>query len=478
MLTTRLHVLAAAIVCVAFAACARDQAPPYDLVIAHGRVINPESGLDAVRHVGIRNGKIDVISEPPLTGVRVIDASGHVVSPGFIDLHEHGQQEESYRMMVRDGVTSAFELEVGTGDVAAWYAVREGGQIVNYGVSVGHIPARMRVLGDPGTGLLPAGIGGSGTATDAHMAAMETILREGVAQGAVAMGFGSAYTPGAPMSEIERMFRVAAEGGVPAHIHMRGGLRGLQETIAAAAAARTALHIVHVNSSAGDEIDGFLTAIKAARDGGQDVTTEAYPYGAGMTEIQSALFDDWQTWPEARFELHQLVSTGERLTRATFAKARAAGGTVIIHGRSEEQTRAAIASPLAMIASDGFIENGRGHPRTSGSYAKVLGKYVRDDKTVTLMDALRRMTLDPARRLEQRTPAMANKGRVKVGADADLTIFDPATVIDRSTYEDASIPSAGIPYVIVGGHVVVDRGNVTAARPGGAIRAPIVAQSR
>ena len=161
------------------------------------------------------------------------------------------------------------------------------------------------------------------------------------------------------------------------------------------------------------------------------MTTEAYPYGAGMTEIQSALFDDWQTWPDARFGLHQLVSTGERLTRATFGKARAAGGTVIIHGRSEEQTRAAIASPLAMIASDGFIENGRGHPRTSGTFAKVLGKYVREDKVVPLMDALRRMTLEPARRLERRTPAMANKGRIKVGADADLTIFDPATVIDR-----------------------------------------------
>ena len=151
---------------------------------------------------------------------------------------------------------------------------------------------------------------------------------------------------------------------------------------------------------------------------------------------------------------------------------------MIIHGRSEEQTRAAIASPLSMIASDGFIENGRGHPRTSGTYAKVLGKYVRDDKAVTLMDALRRMTLDPARRLEKRTPAMANKGRLKVGADADLTIFDPATVIDRSTYEDASIPSAGIPYVIVGGQVVVDGGSVTAARPGRAIRAPIASRHR
>ena len=137
-------------------------------------------------------------------------------------------------MMVRDGVTSAFELEVGAGDVAAWYAARDPGQIVNYGVSVGHIPARMKVLGDPGKGLLPAGIGGSGTATDAQQAAIEAILREGLAQGAVAVGFGSAYTPGAPMSEIERMFRVAAEGGASAHIHMRGGLKGLHETIAAA----------------------------------------------------------------------------------------------------------------------------------------------------------------------------------------------------------------------------------------------------
>jgi N-acyl-D-aspartate/D-glutamate deacylase len=454
-------------------ACASQPAATYDLVVANGRVVDPESGLDGVRHVGITGGKIAVVSETPLQGTRVIDASRHVVAPGFIDLHEHGQQEESYRMMVRDGVTSAFELEVGTGDVAQWYQAREGGQIVNYGVSIGHIPARMKVLGDPGTGLLPAGIGGSGSATDAQMTAMEAILREGIAQGAVAMGFGSAYTPGAPMSEIERMFRVAAAGGLSAHIHMRGGIDGLRETIAAAKAAGAPLHIVHVNSSAGSELEAFLAAIKAARDAGQDVTTEAYPYGAGMTEIQSALFDDWEKWPDDRFALHQLVSTGERLTRATFAKARAAGGTVIIHGRPEEQTRAAIVSPLSMIASDGFIEHGRGHPRTSGTFAKVLGKYVREERAVPLVDALRRMTLEPARRLEKRTPAMAAKGRIRAGADADLTIFDPATVIDRATYEDASIPSAGIPYVIVGGQPVVERGEVTAARPGRAIRAPI-----
>ena len=454
-------------------ACAQAPPPAYDLVVANGRVLDPESGLDGVRHIGIRAGAIAAVSTAPLQGTRVIDASRHVVAPGFIDLHEHGQQEESYRMMVRDGVTSAFELEVGTADVAAWYAARAAGQIVNYGVAVGHIPARMKVLHDPGTGLLPAGIGGSGTAGEAEMAQMEAILREGIAQGAVAMGFGSAYTPGAPMSEIERMFRVAAAGGVSSHIHIRGGLNGLQETLAAAAAAHAPLHIVHANSSADADIDAFLAAIAKAREAGQDVTTEAYPYGAGMTEIQSALFDDWRGWPDEKFALHQLVSTGERLTRRSFEQARAAGGTVIIHGRSEAQTRAAIANPLAMIASDGFIEHGRGHPRTSGTYAKVLGKYVREEKVVPLADAVRRMTLEPARRLERRTPAMAKKGRIKPGADADLTIFDPVTVIDRSTYEDATIASAGIPYVIIGGQPIVDNGVVTAARPGRAIRAAI-----
>ena len=458
------------------AVSAEQPAAGYDLVIASGRVMDPESGLDAVRHVGIRGGTIAAISETPLTGARIIDAARHVVAPGFVDLHEHGQQDESYRMMVRDGVTSAFELEVGTANVAAWYAAREGGQIVNYGVSIGHIPVRMKVLEDPGKGLLPAGVGGTGTANDAQMAAMELLLREGLAQGAVAMGLGSAYTPGAPMSEIERMFRVAAEGGVSAHIHMRGGLAGLRETIKAAGAAGARLHIVHVNSSAGNQIDEFLEAIQAARSAGQDVTTEAYPYGAGMTEIQSALFDDWATWTDERLSQHQLVATGERLTRKTFAEARKTGGTVITHGRSEQQTRTAIVSPLAMIASDGFIENGRGHPRTSGTYAKVLGRYVRDEGAVTMMNALARMTLEPARLLERRTPAMATKGRVRVGADADLTVFDPATVIDRATYEDAGIPSAGIPYVLIGGQVVVDRGQLTKARPGRAIRAPVKAR--
>jgi len=205
--------LASATIIAAVILAAACSSPTYDLVIANGRVMDPESGLDAVRHVGITGGKIVTISERALKGTRVVDATGLVVAPGFIDLHEHGQNEESYGLMVRDGVTSALEIEVGTGDIANWYAEREKGQIVNYGASIGHIKARMQVLHDPGTALLPAGVGGSGIASDAQQAEMEAILRRGLAEGAVAVGFGSAYTPGANMAEMERMFRVAGGGG-------------------------------------------------------------------------------------------------------------------------------------------------------------------------------------------------------------------------------------------------------------------------
>jgi N-acyl-D-aspartate/D-glutamate deacylase len=209
-------------------------APTYDIVIANGRVMDPESGLDSVRNIGIRAGRIEAISAGQLNGTRVIDASGLVVAPGFIDLHEHGQQEESYALMVRDGVTSALELEVGTAAVAPWYAAREAGQIVNYGVSIGHMQVRIKVFGDPGKGIAPVGIGASGVATEAQIVEMEEMFRKGLDEGAVAVGLGSAYTPGATMAEIERVFRVAAQGGASAHIHMRNDLAGLDSTIAAA----------------------------------------------------------------------------------------------------------------------------------------------------------------------------------------------------------------------------------------------------
>lgn len=457
------------------AACSSETSDlKYDTVILGGRVMDPESGLDAVRNIGIRDGKIESISEDKLEGDILIDASGLVVSPGFIDLHVHmfnpKQSKETLDLMALDGVTSALELEVGTGDVAAWYDERAGGQVVNYGVSIGHIPVRMMVMGDSGD-FVPSGPGGSETASEDQIAEMKRLIEKGLDQGGLGVGFGLAYTPAATTPEFETMLNVAVDRGAAAYIHLGEGMDGLLKALASAEKTGVSLHVVHVNSSGGPATADYLEAIQQARDRGMDVTTEAYPYEAGQTSIQSAFFDDWETWEEDRFTTFQWVETGERLNRESFARYREQGGVVIIHSRSEEMTLAAIEHPLTMIASDGFVEDGKGHPRTSGTNAKVLGRYAREQGIMTIMDALRRMTIEPARRLETYVPAMKMKGRLAIGADADITIFDPETVIDRSTYTEPTLSPEGIPYVMVNGVLVVENGKLASdALPGEAIR--------
>ena len=462
---SRRHLLFWSVSIVLFAgisACGAD----YDTVIQGGRIMDPESGLDSVVNIGILEGQVRAISGDNLDGSRVIDATGLIVAPGFVDLHRHGQSERAYRLQVQDGVTTGLELEIGTPNAATWYAEREGGQLVNYGVSIGHIGVRARAMGDSVLG--SGGITARQQSSPDQISETEQLIREGLAQGAIGVGFGTAYTPGATMDEIEHMFSVAADLGVTAFVHMRGGLEGLDSTLTAANNAAASLHIVHANSSGGGNILEFLEMIQMAQDEGRDVTTEAYPYGASQTGIQSALFDDWESWDDERFERHQWVRTGERLNRETFSKYREEGGSVIIHGRTEEMTLAAVTSPLTIVASDG----GTGHPRGAGTFARILGRYVREQGALELMDALARMTILPTLRLEEFVPAMKTKGRIRVGSDADITIFDPETVIDRATYLEGSLTSDGIEYVLVNGIPVVYEGEIAeGVRPGKAIKA-------
>jgi N-acyl-D-aspartate/D-glutamate deacylase len=447
--------------------------PEYDLVLAGGRVIDPESGLDGLRNIGILDDHIAAVTADTITAERVIDVTGLAVAPGFIDLHAHGQNDESFALMAQDGVTTAFELEVGTARVADWYNQRENGQILNYGVSAGHMPVRMAIMNDPGD-LLPAGVAASEAATPEQINEIAARVEQGLREGAVAVGFGIAYTPAAEPVEYDTVLRIAARYGVSSHIHARSGVDGVTEAITLAREADAPLHIVHINSNGGPVMTEVLELVRRARDAGQDVTTEAYPYSASMTDIRAALFNDWETWGDDEFEKFQWVETGERLTRDSFAHYRALGGMVIIHLRTEEMTRNAVVSPLVMIASDGRIVDGAGHPRTSGSYSKVLGKYVREEGLFPLAEAIRKMTLAPARRLEPRVPEMRDKGRIRIGADADITVFDPETITDRSTYSDPTLASVGVHYLLINGTLVVDgQQPVPSARPGRPVRAAI-----
>jgi len=437
-------------------------AQEYDLVLANGRVMDPASGTDAVRHVGVRGDKIVAISARPLRGKTQIDATGLVVAPGFIDLHSHGQTPENYRFKARDGVTTALEMEVGVSPVRPWYAEREGHALINYGATVGHIPARMAVLHDSGT-FLPHDKG-TGPANAAQRREVLDLLERGLRDGALGIGMGIAYVTQATRAEIFEVFQFAAEHKAVIYVHMRnsgpvepGAIDSLQEVLADTAGSGASLHIVHITSTALREADVCLTMIAGARRAGLDVTTEAYPYTAGMTDIASAIFDPgWEKrMGGITFSDLQWALTGERLNAETFARYRAQGGMVAIHSIPEEVVRTAMSNPLVMIASDGILQEGKGHPRAAGTYARVLGRYVRELHTMSLMDGLRKMTAMPAARL-----GIPSKGRLAVGADADITVFDPQRVIDRATFDQPAQYSDGIPYVVVNGVVVVKQGRV------------------
>src|ERR1700736_927558 len=457
----------------------------YDITILNGRVMDPESGLDAVRNVGIRAGKIVAISSAPINAKSTIEAKGLVVAPGFIDLHEHGQEPRNYEFQARDGVTTSLELEAGTDGVDRWYAAREGKSLINFGVSIGHIPVRMKILGDPQSGMLPTGDAAHRAATPEELARIIAMMEKGFRQGALAEGMGVNYTPGATHWEILEMFRIAAKYSASVHVHLRyGGLKepntglaALEEVLAAAAATGAPLHVVHVTSMGLKYTPQLIAMVKGAQQHGLDVTTECYPYTAGSTALQSAIFDPgWQENMGISYKDVQWTATGERLTAETFDKYRKQGGIVVIHSIPEEAARTAVSDPIVMIASDGMpITGAKVHPRGQATFSRVLGHYVREEKALDLMTALRKMTLMPAQRLEKRAPAFKDKGRIRVGADADITIFDPARVIDKATFDEPLQPSEGIPFVLVNGVLVVKDGQlVPGVHPGRAARPPIL----
>jgi N-acyl-D-aspartate/D-glutamate deacylase len=437
-------------------------AQQYDVVISGGRVIDPETHLDAVRDVGIVGGKIAAVSLSRLSGKSVVDVHGLVVTAGFIDMHQHGQTPENYALKARDGVTTALEMEVGVSPVVGWYEQRQGKAVINFGASAGHIPVRMSIMHDGGT-FLPHDKAVDTVASPEQLNQIVSLLREGLNEGALGIGLAIAYVTSASRDEILRVFQLAAERGVAVYVHLRsagpadhadqgGGIDALQEVMADAAAAGASLHVVHITSTELGETPLALAMIHGAHSRGLDFTTEAYPYTAGMTDLASAIFAvGWQQrMGGITYQDLEWAATGERLTAESFERYRKQGGMVAIHGIPEGVVKIAMADPEVMIASDGILDKGKGHPRAAGSYARVLGRYVREQHILSLDAALRKMSLSPAKRL-----GLSAKGRIQPGADADITVFDPERVMDRATFESPGQSSEGIPYVMVNGVWVV-----------------------
>jgi len=464
----------------------------YDVVLEGGRVIDPETGFDAVRNVGIRGDRIVEISTDALSGTEVVDVGGLVVAPGFIDLHAHGQTNAANEYQAHDGVTTALELELGVPFVKAWLELRKGNALINFGATVSHASTRWMAMakyadearraraGAEG-GHLPAAVTAAlnppGSAryeavTSAEMISMTEILSAGLGQGALGIGVPVGYYPGATREEVFRVYEVAAKWDVPVYTHVRDpDIPAIQEAIANGGATGASVHIVHLNSMALGRVGVALAMIDSAQKRGLDITTELYPYTAGSTLIESALFNEgWQDVFGIDYGDLQWEGTGERLTEETFRKYRATGGTLILHVMKEEWIETGLRAPFTMIGSDGMPFAPLAHPRSAGTFSRVLGRYVRERRTLSLIDALRKMTIMPARRAESAAPSMRLKGRLQVGCDADITIFDPAAVIDTATFGEELTFAEGIPHVLVNGTFVVREGKtVPGVYPGRAV---------
>jgi len=455
----------------------------WDLLITGARVIDPESGLNAVRDVALRSGRIAAIdTDLDAQGVPLLEASGFILAPGFIDLHAHGASDRARAYQARDGVTTALELEWGYPDVAAFLASRQGHSRVNFGASVSHGALRNLALRDEaGRAELRAAFARAAAQPepllalqelnadsyyapldDARQAMVAGEVASSLAAGAIGIGMAHAYYPGADRAEIFNLFRAAADLDTIIFTHARGrGLDAVQEVLANAAATGAALHIVHVNSTALGEIEPVLDLIRRARERGVDVSTEAYPYTAASTLIQSALFDDdWQSAYGISYDSLQWQATGERLTRESFEAYRRQGGILIMHMMKDSWIDQAIGNDWMIVASDGMPYDPGAHPRTAGTFARLLGHYVRERGLLDLPTALRKITLLPAQRLAPIAPQMARKGRIQVGMDADLVMFDAERVIDTATFASGPSYSEGIEHVFVGGIAVVRDGEL------------------
>ena len=455
------------------------QAPqPYDIAINNGRLIDPESRLDAVRSVGIRAGKIAAISETPLEAENVVDARGLVVSPGFINLHSHSVATAGYQLELLDGVTTVLELEAGSFSISRFGQQLGDAPLTHFGASVGHAWIRMQVV-DPEalkalavTGKIDmSGTAFTQTATAAQRQQMERMLEAELDAGGLGIGFLLDYmTRAVDGAERDMIFAVAARQNVPVFVHVRRGIdgdpAGLLEVIAAAERLGAAVHICHLNASAMSGVEVWLDEIDAARARGVDVTTEMFPWTSGSAAISSDVFSrNWREIFAIDYTDVQWAETGEWLTEETFKAYRETrpDGQTMHHYIREDWNRRAIKRPHVMVASDAMpllSYDRKVVPNGAGTSTRILGQYVRDEGLLSLSDAIARLSLYPAQRMEKFAPAFAQKGRIAVGADADVVVFDPATVAAQASYEAPFEPPTGMHSVWVAGQLSAQHGQL------------------
>lgn len=490
---------------------------PYDLVIEGGYVVDPESKLEAVRNIGIKGNRIAAISDQPIKGKKTLNADNMVVAPGFVDLHAHGQQLPAAWVQAYDGVTTALELESGLLPIGMFYdKTAKEGRPINYGAAAAWTYARVEVKEN----IKPDGTivwfqnafalknWQNTLANPEEVERIIDLVETGLKEGGIGIGINAGYAPGYGRKEYFELARLAKKYEVPTFTHVRylsaieplSSFEALEELLALAAITGAHMHICHLNSTSVGDIKACAGLVREAQSRGLPITVEAYPYGAGSSAIGAEVFrgDNWlERWgvkDASRMEMNGQPLTQSKITELQNS---APGSIVVMHflkpdddARDAELLDMSVLYPGAAIASDGMpwtdidkkgelIEgdvwplpkSAFAHPRTTGCYSRFISRYVRESKKIKLIDALAKTSLRPAQILEKSVPQMRDKGRIQVGADADIVVFGLTTIKDNATFQEPTKLSSGFRHVIVNGiPIIEDTKRLADQRPGRPIR--------
>lgn len=501
--------------------------PTFDLLITGGRVMDPETGFDAIADVGIRDGSIVAIGHDLGPATHRIEAAGQIVAPGFIDLHSHGHSIAADRMQAFDGITTTLELEIGTLPVGPWYAAQAArGRILNYGSSTAWINARKAVMtGIDLSGLTPleataAGVEDNRWATDvaepAQVADIVARVREGILDGGIGIGFPNAYASGAGVKEMTELCQMAADLGVPTFTHVayasnvdpRSSIEAYIRLIGYAGATGAHMHICHLNSTSGIDIARAAEILQKAQAQGLPITVEAYPYGTGSTVIGASFLSDplYPVRTGQGYEAVHVVATGHRFTsRDELLAAVEQNPSELIftdfldsegegagsYGPQQDLLDISVTYPGGAIGSDSmpWVDTAGAnywgedwplpadvfsHPRSSGTFTRFFRQFVRERNLVPMMEAIAKCTLIPARVIEGCAPVMKRKARIQIGCDADIVVFDPDLIGDRATFEEMNRPAVGVSALLVNGVPVIVGGEMQVdVRPGQPVRSGV-----
>ena len=438
----------------------------YDVVISSGRVIDPASGFDGILNVGIDKGVITGFGTDVSHGEMTINAKGKVVSPGFIDVLSYEPTPRGSWYKVADGVTTNLGMH---GMQQGWWApdfftTYSGTTPLNFGGAFSDHWVRFHKLS------LDVGM----TATSYQIGQLTDMFEQQLHQGWLGIAFEPEYTPGVNFAEMLSLAKVASRYKVPCFVHGRYSSyaeegQTVPEILRLGEQSGAPVHVAHLPSTGGTwDIDAALRAIDKSNEAGHDVSFCVYPYDYWGTYAASTRFAaGWQQRFRISYNDLQVAGTSSRLTESTFATAVANNSLTVAYAIPEDSVRKTIEHPHGMIGSDAIVDTGNNHPRASGTFCRVLGYWVREKKVISLNDALAKMTILPARRLEGHCPQLARKGRLQRGADADICVFDPESVIDRSTVPQPVDYSTGIDWVLIGGTAVKNPDGLQHSQLGG-----------